>query len=76
MSKIRLHRLDTVMIKDNNTLDSYWDLEIQETLLDVAAAIAATELAGVSAPVGEPATQSGLVDHWIVCRPTALNGTN
>jgi hypothetical protein len=76
MSKIRPHRMDTVMIKDNKRLDSYWDLEIQETLLDVAAAIAATELAGASAPVGEPATQSGLVAHWIVCRPTALNWTN
>jgi hypothetical protein len=68
--------MDTVMIKDNKRLDSYWDLEIQETLLDVAAAIAATELAVASAPVGEPVTQSGLVAHWIVCRPTALNWTN
>jgi len=76
MSKLRPHRMDAVMIKDNKGLDSYWDLEIQETLLDVAAAIAATELAGASPPVGEPATQSGLVDHWVVCRPRALNGTN
>jgi hypothetical protein len=76
MSKIRPHRMDTVMIKDNKRIDSYGDLEIQETLLDVAAAIAATELARASTPVGEPATQSGLVAHWIVCQPTKLNGTN
>jgi hypothetical protein len=76
MNKIRPHRMDTVMIKDDKSLDSYWDLEIQETLLDVAAAIAATGLAGASAPVGEPATQSALVAHWIVCQPITLNGTN
>lgn len=64
------------MIKDNKRIDSYWDLEIQDTLLDVAAAIAATERAGASAPVGEPATQSAHVAHWIVCQPTTLNGTN
>ena len=64
------------MIKDDRSLDSYWDLEIQETLLDVAAAIAATELAGASAPVGESATPSALVAHWIVCQPATLNGTN
>ena len=76
MSKIRPPRMDTVMIKDDKSLDSYWDLEIQNTLLDVAAAIAATELAGASTPVGKPATQSALVAHWTVCQPTTLNGTN
>jgi hypothetical protein len=76
MSKIRPHRMDTVMIKDDNRIDSYGDLEIQETLLDVAAAIAATELARASAPVGKPATKCGLVAHWIVCQPTTPNGTN
>ena len=64
------------MIKDDMSLDAYWDLQIQDTLLDVAAAIAATELAGASAPVGERATQSALVAHSIVCQPTTLNGTN
>lgn len=64
------------MIKDDKSLDSYWDLQIQDTLLDVAAAIAATELAGASAPVDEPATQSVLVAHSIVCQPTTPNGTN
>jgi hypothetical protein len=64
------------MIRDDKSLDSYWDLEIQDTLLDVAAAIAATELAGASAPVGGHATQSGQVAHWIVCQPTTLSGTN
>jgi hypothetical protein len=76
MSKIRPHRMDTVMIKDDKNLDFYWDLEIQDTFLDVAAAIAATELAGASAPVGRPATQSGLVAHSIGCQSTTLNGTN
>jgi hypothetical protein len=71
MSKIRPHRMDTVMIKDDKSLDPYWDLEIQDTLLDVAAAIAATGLAG-----GEPATESARVAHWVVCQPTTLNGTN
>jgi hypothetical protein len=76
MSKLRPHRMDTLMIKDDKSLDSYWDLEIQDTLLDVAAAIAATELAGASVPVGQPAPQSALVAHWLVCQPTTLNRIN
>jgi hypothetical protein len=55
--------MDTVMIKDNKRLDSYWDLEIQETLLDVAAAIAATELAGSSAPLAYPRLNLG---WWLI----------
>jgi hypothetical protein len=45
-------------------VDSHWDLEFQDALLDVAAVVAGTEIPPSVAPIKPAAARLALTLHW------------
>jgi hypothetical protein len=55
------------MSAERNQLESYWEFAFQDLLLDVAAAVAATEAQSVVFQEQPPVTQPALSLRWAVC---------
>jgi hypothetical protein len=49
-------------------VDSHWDLEFQDALLDVAAVIVGTEMPPSVAPIRPAAARVALTLHWTLCK--------
>ncbi len=57
------------MNANSQRLESCWDLVLQDTLLDVAAAVAATEPQSDAEPRKSVAAKPALTLHWVVREP-------
>lgn len=53
------------MSAGDTRLYSFWELALQDTLLDVAATIAATEPETAAMPMRPAAVRSALAVHWV-----------